>query len=1016
MANMQHDFSVKLIYDNTGSMGQACASARTSSAEVRAVGGLALGNQCVTISVVGDYDVSSPDNHCGGCAEISPTASNEEFYAFLNKYMKPNGGGGFPEAYKTSLNIMLKSQPVPKILFMFLDAVPHDESLTLLDTEGKKEKQYIDSNAMIWDWKKLTSAVADAGIKVVIFLTVHTPILIETWSQLGDVVIIPSNTSRVITQTMLTVFYELLGQQPDKSITYYYKENNLIMPNQIKSRTSIEPVCKINFSANLNKADPLYVIDTFKNLLDPLHPESAMALVTSPILGKYWRAICGKYRFMLDRKYEPACQEVMNRLSQCNVKLVGTDKDALKKWIDESHDDTPIIRNMTEKAMMCIVNEQYLVLPKEMAGTISLDDVLALGRDGKYSEVSKFISSLTISNDIHQMPENESNAPDFLPMNNVSLNELFSLVGNLLSPGFMFARSASFMVAILSLTNKYLSDKASEYLLINKGKWINWQLDEDKKQLFPAYWSINFIRLLQLVPHDLITKEEVEFRDHYLMVSRVIRNHDATIQIVIPFMSNVLRFDATWKRFCDPVDGGCGQFRCFTIFPGKLCGICVSTQDELVVKDIISRGIESNPSKLLEKDLLKTSWAHCYTCKGNYGITCTQHLNVRAKCHNCRTNTPSEMIECVTCLNKYLSPNGSALTAMNIALENYTQINDNEKVKLILNAKESNGFVCPRCVINGPNSMKMESSIKISALVAENPLLINLIPLTPYKTLVDSNISLWKRVLDVRHCAELNRPRPDQLFYNNFKIHNPENVVNNILDTILNHNGMTTCQMCISDVGVRNIVEACGKCPNRICNECITNWYGEVTVGDIITQNRTQCPFCKSPPKFKVIDKLSIRHIRNIRPTKQNKGVICEWDQRSIYATCSQCVKAKFALTRECARECANAAPNIRNFVCEDCQEVQRAYNINKGNNAPLTKACPICNVLVERVGGCHHITCICGAHWCWVCGSNKVIESGALFDSHSIYDHMSNCGGIFPPNHVDDAGVEGYDDEFNDY
>merc|ERR1712032_677728 len=32
-------------------------------------------------------------------------------------------------------------------------------------------------------------------------------------------------------------------------------------------------------------------------------------------------------------------------------------------------------------------------------------------------------------------------------------------------------------------------------------------------------------------------------------------------------------------------------------------------------------------------------------------------------------------------------------------------------------------------------------------------------------------------------------------------------------------------------------------------------------------------------------------------------------------------------------------------------------------------KTCPVCQSIVEKNGGCNHITCVCSIHWCWLCG-----------------------------------------------
>lgn len=48
------------------------------------------------------------------------------------------------------------------------------------------------------------------------------------------------------------------------------------------------------------------------------------------------------------------------------------------------------------------------------------------------------------------------------------------------------------------------------------------------------------------------------------------------------------------------------------------------------------------------------------------------------------------------------------------------------------------------------------------------------------------------------------------------------------------------------------------------------------------------------------------------------------------------------------------------------------------------TKSCPKCGKPVEKNGGCNHITCPCGAHFCWMCLG--------LFDSVKVYQHSCNA------------------------
>ena len=52
-------------------------------------------------------------------------------------------------------------------------------------------------------------------------------------------------------------------------------------------------------------------------------------------------------------------------------------------------------------------------------------------------------------------------------------------------------------------------------------------------------------------------------------------------------------------------------------------------------------------------------------------------------------------------------------------------------------------------------------------------------------------------------------------------------------------------------------------------------------------------------------------------------------------------------------------------------------------------KRCPECKRVIEKIDGCNHISCRCGAHFCWECGKT--------FKSSEIYQHMNAAhGGIY--------------------
>lgn len=337
------------------------------------------------------------------------------------------------------------------------------------------------------------------------------------------------------------------------------------MTGLLETSKQIDPVYMIDLTLTLKNKDPFEVISVFDILLDKNKPQNAMALTSSPILGKAWRLICGQYKFMLDGKYEKACQTIMDKLSTCKELLGDSDKNTLKDWIDLSYDETPQIRKDVSKAIPD--STTFLRLPEEFRGSVSLDDVLELGRGGgKFNELGQLIVSLKVDDKTNcVMPADEYVAPDFIPIEGMRSQTMFSLIANLLSPGLRFSKTVSMMAAILALPNKYLGHIASKYLEDRKGNWVDWELKEDGSQKFPVFWSLNFMRLLKLCPDEFLTQHEINFRDNYLQISKIIKNHNAELEVTVPTIISGIRSDITWKRYCDPAKDGCGHSRCFSI-------------------------------------------------------------------------------------------------------------------------------------------------------------------------------------------------------------------------------------------------------------------------------------------------------------------------------------------------------------------------------------------------------------------------------------------------------------------
>ena len=116
---------------------------------------------------------------------------------------------------------------------------------------------------------------------------------------------------------------------------------------------------------------------------------------------------------------------------------------------------------------------------------------------------------------------------------------------------------------------------------------------------------------------------------------------------------------------------------------------------------------------------------------------------------------------------------------------------------------------------------------------------------------------------------------------------------------------------------------------------------------------------------------------------------------------CFDCKEPYFYGEKQCGD---NAEEHIsaESRICQKCEEKkekerrERIEKLAKENDqkfaafakANNTKPCPECQRETWKNGGCPHITCPCGAHWCWICGKNSDDER-PKFDGNNVYAHI---------------------------
>ncbi|KAG8950801.1 hypothetical protein FRC00_007537 [Tulasnella sp. 408] len=389
-----------------------------------------------------------------------------------------------------------------------------------------------------------------------------------------------------------------------------------------------------------------------------------------------------------------------------------------------------------------------------------------------------------------------------------------------------------------------------------------------------------------------------------------------------------------------------------------------------------------DPKSLAEQADEEACWVECgvHTCRAQYVVMNPKALNVRPKCWYCRGNKPCPFIECVSCRNRVILPEPyrkdvDAATYNCIACttkirKTVAEVECTTRQLLKENQVEWLG------VKKNADTFTKKSAFKL--VQAHTPAFFALSePLTTAPFVLHS-----KPILDVPA------------------------VIDKIFDRV--NKGtveLGTCTLCFENAPHSNLRPACGRsgCSHRLDEDCLKGWYGANKVGQLLTPMQLLCPFCRRVPTTKTMTKYNPQAaaLGGLKDALEDRGFYFAW--------CGGCGFAKRALERACCD--GERLPNIQNFVCEECQPVRRARDATayaQGDTVSVPPSegsvritpCPKCGVMVEKTYGCNHITCVCGTHFCHVCGFEG--EEGA------IYDHMNRAhGGIYDEDNEDDGGYD---------
>ncbi|KZP26841.1 hypothetical protein FIBSPDRAFT_928499 [Athelia psychrophila] len=207
--------------------------------------------------------------------------------------------------------------------------------------------------------------------------------------------------------------------------------------------------------------------------------------------------------------------------------------------------------------------------------------------------------------------------------------------------------------------------------------------------------------------------------------------------------------------------------------------------------------------------------------------------------------------------------------------------------------------------------------------------------------------------------------------------------------------GEAICPICY-DVVTLPIKLGCG---HAYCSACIRHFLTSASTFPLVCMGDEDK--CHAPIPIPVVQRfLPIRQFTNLLET----AFITHIDhhpQDFKYCTTPDCRQVYRCTTSDTAS--IIHCPSCLSSVCSACHEeghegmtcAERKLNNDPEEQERLNdelaaqsgyKKCPQCAVWIEKIDGCNHMECKCGAHICWVCMG--------IFDAQSVYEHMNTAHG----------------------
>jgi hypothetical protein len=680
-----------------------------------------------------------------------------------------------------------------------------------------------------------------------------------------------------------------------------------------------------------------------------------LALTIVPLLGKL-------YRELMKERSDPRREILVQEFNRGKGRLSPQETKELETWnantFNSCDEIKEIIKECIEKTQVDhVITYNPRNVPQINTIVHTLSNPFKEGNAKIREMLSEFsILSLKIRT-IEELP------PNCLPVN-MNLSTLFSILMHIVSPGTMLSRRC---VAVLSLhivqSGHFLSNQATEFLNQIKGNWINWKRDqsEEKNPQIPECYNPMFIKLL-LDPSTAFALTQGEYHTvrffQRVIFARYFFNLTISPQVLDP--KSLDGYYPDNMAVCTRCEKECPMS---LLNSNQICGYCMAN------------------APCPDWDSTHVLQVRCAQCGGIYARDSNEHIPGSNKCHFCRESQKSPLHQCKKCnymfIQQYMRNKGLP-KGMCAACQYGMPIRASGHNVYVVAASSVLIEYLPMLLDEIGLKLKPEHSLTCKMSLAESVLQFD-IPTRVEKITINDNNDDDD---DDANFVDVNTESSLTILHRNKQITNLKEIWKYVVDVMTGRKEreFESCCLCLesfSDKGTPlQLVPACDRtnCSQKMCLQCCNRWYGSNSVGSLLHERSLTCPLCARRPSDRTFSRIDSRLIMLENSCKNLNA-------EQYYGWCRRCIKPG----EICARVCARDAPQIENFMCNVCKAFLQT-DVNRN----LIKKCPMCSQETEKTGGCNHITCNCGCHWCWICEWHNS-------DHHSnegIYDHLMNAHG----------------------